>query len=67
MIDLFFKVLVQTGSSEKAYGAVSNEINKRRLGFDNRSMGYDEAKRTFSRVVSVVEEVKRLKEVFKEG
>lgn len=66
MIDLFFKVLGQTGSSEKAYGAVVNEINKRRLGFDDRSMGYDEARRVFFRAVEVCEEVERLRRVFSE-
>ncbi|AHL28936.1 hypothetical protein EHEL_060105 [Encephalitozoon hellem ATCC 50504] len=65
MIDLFFKVLVQTGNSEKAYGIVANEINKRRFGFDNRSMSYEEARRTFLRVVDVVEEVERLRMIFK--
>ncbi|CCI73939.1 ECU06_0185 [Encephalitozoon cuniculi GB-M1] len=66
MIDLFFKALVQTGSTEKAYSTVANEINKRRFGFDDRSMSYDEARRTFLRAVDAEEKVQRLREIFRE-
>ena len=66
MMDLFFNVLGRTGSSEKAYAAVVNEINKRRLGLDGRSMGYDEAQRMFLRAVAVSGEVERLRRVFSE-
>lgn len=66
MIDLFFKVLIQTGNSEKAYAVVANEINKRRFGFYDRSMSYEEARRMFLRVSNAVEEVRKLRRIFQE-
>lgn len=64
MLDLFFRVLVQTGSSEDAYDAVAREIKKRRLEVDGGEMDYEEACRVFMRVVEVTDEVERIRGVF---
>lgn len=66
MLDLFFRVLLQTGSSEQAYSAVAAEITKRRLGMDAGTMSYEEACRLFGRVEDVSARLERMESVFGE-
>ncbi|KHN69521.1 hypothetical protein CWI42_060190 [Ordospora colligata] len=64
MLDLFFRILMETQNLDEAYNAVLNEVNKRRLGLVEDSRGYAESKRIFERAVKVSEELKRMRTVF---
>lgn len=64
MLDLFFRVLSQSGNAEEAYNAVVNEVNKRRLGVKEGDLNYEEALRMLERVVDVSKRLDRLRSVF---
>ena len=64
MLDLFFRILMETQNLDDAYNAVLNEVNKRRLGLVEDPRGYAESKRVFERAVKVYEELKKMRTVF---